>query len=375
VGGFANPWQGYPGGSPYPVQLNSSFTFPNGGYYETVPLNVRNTYVEQWNLTIQKQVGSSWLFKATYLGNDTVHLWTDQEQNPAVYIPVNCNAGQYGLTKAGLCSTASNTTSRRTLALQNPVQGPLYGNLELLDDGGTAGYNSLNISAEHRLSSNFTVLANYTWAHCISDLVTSELSGPAYTNPANRRFDRGNCTAVDVRQSLNLSAVLHSPKFSSRAVQWIAGNWQLSPILALHTGTFFNVSSGVDTALNGIGGQRPNLIASTPYCATQTYNCWLNSSAFGSLTQGLPGAVAPGAFGNLGYNSLVGPGYFDVDFALSRKFRVRESQNFEIRAEAFNIQNRVNFLNPSATQNSSTFGRILTDVSPRIMQFAVKYAF
>jgi hypothetical protein len=367
VGGFANPWQGFPGGSPYPVQLNSNFVFPNGGYYETVPLNVRNTYLEQWNLTIQKQVGSSWLFKASYLGNDAVHLWTDQEQNPAVYIPGNCSAGQYGLTKAGACSQVTNTTSRRTLALQNPAQGPLYSTLELLDDGGTASFNSLVLSAEHRLSSNFMVLANYTWAHCISDLVTSELSGPAYTNPADRRSDRGNCTAVDVRHNFNLSAVMRSPKFSSRSMQWIAGNWQLSPILALHSGSSFTVTSGVDTALNGIGGQRPNLIASSPYCATQTINCWINASAFGT--------VANGTFGNLGYDNLRGPGYFDVDVALSRKFRVRESQSFEIRAEAFNIQNKTNFLNPTASLTSSTFGKILTDVSPRIMQFAVKYAF
>ncbi len=93
----------------------------------------------------------------------------------------------------------------------------------------------------------------------------------------------------------------------------------------------------------------------------------MNASAFGT--------VANGTFGNLGYDSLVGPGYFDVDLALSRKFRVRESKGFEIRAEAFNIQNKTNFLNPTASLTSSNFGKILTDVSPRIMQFAVKYAF
>ena len=82
-----------------------------------------------------------------------------------------------------------------------------------------------------------------------------------------------------------------------------------------------------------------------------------------------------GTLGNLGYDSLVGPGYFDVDIALSRRFAIREHQNLEIRGEAFNIQNRVNFLNPTATMNSSNFGKIQTDVSPRIMQFAVKYMF
>jgi hypothetical protein len=103
----------------------------------------------------------------------------------------------------------------------------------------------------------------------------------------------------------------------------------------------------------------------------------MNAKAFAS--------PAPGTLGDLGINNLEGPGYFDVDVALSRRFRVREKQYFEIRAEAFNIQNRANFLNPgtvgisggsaNSALNSSTFGRIQSDVSPRIMQFAVKYVF
>jgi len=370
AGGFANPWQGFPGGSPYPVQLNPNFTFANGGYYESVPLNVRNTYLDQWNLTIQKQVGSSWLLKAAYMGNTTVHLWTDQEQNPGVYIPGTCTKGQFGLTKPGLCTQASNVTARRTLTQLNPTQGPLFGTVELLDDGGTAGYESLVLSAEHRLSRHFMILANYTWAHCISDLVTSELSGPVYSNPDNRRADRGNCTAIDVRQNFNLSAVLQSPKFSSKALQWIAGDWQLSPIFTAHTGTSFSVTTGVSDPITGIGGQRPNQIASNPYCATQTINCYLNAASFAT-----PAVTAAGAFGNLAYDNLLGPGYFDVDVALSRQFAIKEKQHLEIRGEAFNIQNKVNFLNPTSALNSSTFGKILTDVSPRIMQFAVKYAF
>ncbi len=376
-GGFANPWLGYPGGNPYPTTQNTATKYPTAGYYETVPLNVQNTYVQQWNLTIQKQVGTSWLFKASYLGSETAHLWTDQELNPAIYIPGNCVAGQYGLTKPGLCSTLSNTQARRKLTQLNPSQGPSYGNLEYLDDGGTASYNALIVSAEHRLSSHFSMLANYTWSHCIGDLVTTELSGPVYTDPADRRFDRGNCTAVDVRENFNLSAVLQSPHYSSRPLQWIAGDWELAPIVGLHSGSYFEVTTGVDNALSGIGAQRPNQVLSQPYCYPQTINCWLNPKAFA--------APAPGTLGDSGINSLVGPGYFDVDVSVSRKFRVREHQYAEIRFESFNIQNRANYLNPASAGlaggtsgsalNSSTFGKILADVSPRIMQFAVKYNF
>ncbi|MGB6942120.1 MAG: TonB-dependent receptor [Bryobacteraceae bacterium] len=377
AGGFANPWQGYPGGNPYPTTQNPNTTYPTGGYYETVPLHVKNTYVEQWNLTLQKQLGSSWLLKASYLGSETAHLWTDQELNPAVYVPGNCVAGQYGLTKAGTCSTTSTTQARRLLTQLNPSQGPYYGTVENLDDGGTASYNALIISAEHRLSSHFSVLANYTFSHCIGDSVTTELSGPVYTDPADRRFDRGNCTAIDIHQNFNLSAVLQSPHYSNRPLQWVAGDWQLAPIVGLHSGSYFEVTTGLDNALTGIGAQRPNQVLSNAYCADKTINCWMNAQAFGY--------PAAGTLGNMGINNLEGPGYFDVDVALSRQFRVRESQYFEIRAESFNIQNRANFLNPGAvsiaggtansTLNSSTFGKIQADVSPRIMQFAVKYVF
>ena len=366
-GGFANPWLGYPGGSPYPVNLNKNFVFPTGGYYETVPLNVRNTYVEQWNLTVQKQLGASWLLKASYLGNDTVHLWTDREMNPAVYVAGTCAAGQYGLKAAGPCSSTANTQARRLFTQENPSQGPYYGTTELLDDGGTASFNSLLLSVEHRLSQQFMVLANYTWAHCISDLVTTELSGPHYTNPAEqeirpRELHFHRCSPE--LQSFG-SAPIAQILIANPPV--IAGNWQLSPIISAHSGSYFTVTTGVDNALTGIGAQRPNLVSSNPYCASQSISCWVNLSSFTSPTTG--------TLGNLGYDNLVGPGYFDVDLALSRRFTVRERQNVEIRAEAFNIANRVNFLNPTATLTSSNFGKIQTDVSPRILQFAVKYVF
>ena len=256
AGGFSNPWQGYPGGNPFPTSLASNTTFPTAGYYESVPLHVKTTYVEQWNLSIQRQLAGSWLLKASYLGNETAHLWTDKELNPAIYVPGNCVAGQYGLSAPGLCSTTANTQARRLFTQLNPSQGPYYGTTEFLDDGGTASYNALMLSAEHRLSNHFSMLANYTWAHCIADPQTTELSGPIYNNPANRRFDRGNCTAVDVRQNFNLSAVLQSPHYSSRAVQLLAGGWQLAPIVSAHTGPHYSVTTGVDNALTGVSTGR-----------------------------------------------------------------------------------------------------------------------
>lgn len=382
---FATPWAFYPTHvSPFPTTQNASTAYPTGGYYETVPLNVTNTYVEQWNLTIQKQLAGSWLLKASYLGNDVVHLWMDKELNPAVFIPGNCVAGQYGLKAAGPCSNTGNTQQRRLFTQLNPSQGPFYGTTEYLDDSGTGSYNALIVSAEHRLSNHFSMLANYTYSHCIADSQTTELSGPVYTNPADPRFDRGNCPFIDVHHNFNLSGVLQSPHFSSRALQLIAGGWQLAPIVGVHTGSYFTVTTGIDDALTGIGAQRPNQALADPYCTPKHIsvvlgnNCWINPKAF---TQ-----PALGTLGNVKMNSLEGPGYVDVDMALSRLFPITERQGLEIRWETFNIANHTNFLNPGTAGiaaggtngtllNSSTFGKVQSDVAPRIMQFAVKYIF
>jgi hypothetical protein len=390
---FANPWSYYPTGTNiFPTVQNSTTAYPFYSSYETAPLHVHNAYMEQWNLTIQRQIGAAWLLKASYLGNDLVHLWTIKETNPGVYItPAADGSCVVNTVTYNPCDSTRNTNQRRVLSQLNPAQGQYYGGYPQLDDGGTGSYNALLLSAEHRFSNHFSMLANYTWSHCISDLWTQAINAPEYTDPSNRRFDRGNCASVDIHHSFNLSAVLQSPHFSSRLLQWIAGDWQLAPIFSAHTGSYFTVTMGgpySDVAGTGIAAQRPSLNAgASPYCApkrvspyfTTAGNCWIDPNAFAP--------PAAGSLGNEGLNNLEGPGYFDVDFALSRRFPITERQSIEIRWETFNVENRVNFVNPGTagisavgTTNTvfgsgTTFGMISSDVAPRIMQFALKYMF
>jgi hypothetical protein len=138
------------------------------------------------------------------------------------------------------------------LTLQNPSQGPLIGSPEGLDVGGTASYQGLLLSLQHRFANHFTVLGNYTYSHCISDLLTTILQGPTYLDPTNRKSDRGDCPAIDVRHIFNLSVVAQSPKFSQRFLQMFAGDWQLSVITSLRSGSSFAVTTGVDNALMGV---------------------------------------------------------------------------------------------------------------------------
>lgn len=371
---FADPWgpgqnnsAAYPGGDPFPLQLNKNFTFPNFGTYTTYPMNVKPTYLEQWNLSVQRQISANWLVSASYLGNNTIHLWADDPINAPVYIPGTCVAGQYGLTAPGPCSTTANQNFRRPLYMENPAEGEFYGTIHSLDDGSTASYNALLLSAQHRLSSHFTVLGNYTWSHCIAGPFTSELDGVQYTDPANRNFDRGNCIGIDHRQLINVSAVEEMPKLSNLWLQRIAGDWKLSEIMRIQSGSYFSVTTATDQALNSIGSQRAAYVGPSPYPQTQTFAEWLNPAAFAQ--------PALGTFG-MGPGNLLGPGTFVINAALTREVRIRERQRLEFRAEAFNLLNHVQPTNPNASISTlTTFGKITVFGDPRIMQFALKYYF
>jgi hypothetical protein len=166
-------------------------------------------------------------------------------------------------------------------------------------------------------------------------------------------------------------------------VQTIAGDWRLSFSAIAQSGTDISPALVVDFNGDGAGfSQRPQQILSDPYCHPQTVNCWINPHAFGSPFAGSP---APGTFGNLGNNALVGPGSVIVNVALIRVFPIREQQTLEFRAEAFNLPNLVNFYPPQTTVIAPNFGQptstsglgafTSTVYDPRIMQFALKYVF
>ena len=204
VGGLSNPWQGYPGGNPFPQ--NGKAFFPTAGVYVNMPLNPKPTYVANWNITYQRQLPAAGWLSVSYLGNKTTHLWSGNgEINPAVYIPGNCVAGQYGLTATGLCSTTSNTNHRRVLYLANPALGAAYASINTADDGAVAHYNGVLVSLQHRFAHNFTFLANYTDSYCISDTdFGAALATPGNSQPFNRHADWGPCV-FDTRHNFNMS--------------------------------------------------------------------------------------------------------------------------------------------------------------------------
>ena len=369
-GGFANPWLGNTGGNPFPITRNPNMTFPTAGAYSLFPQDFKKAYIHQWNLGIQKQFGTDWLVGGNYLGNSGIHLANGYEADPAVYLPGDSCviAG----TTYSPCSSTSNTNQRRQLYLQNPAQGQYFSTMLRGDDSGTRSYNAMALTLQKRRTKGVTLLANYTWSHCIDDGLQQQISGRNIIE--RRRANRGNCE-LDRRHNFNMSTVYETPQFSNGTLRALGTGWQVSGIVRILSGPYLTLASGLDNALSGTSDQRPNQVLASPYAPNKSINLWLNPAAF---TQ-----PALGTYGTLGTRNVLGPGSIQIDMGLTRTFRIGEKQSVMFRAEAFNMPNHVNPCPPTGTNatcpnvtlTDSAFGRILSVGDPRIMQIALKYVF
>jgi hypothetical protein len=373
---FSDPWSTYPGGNPFPAPFSSTAPFVQNGAFVAQQADAKATTVYSWNLALQHQFGASWLVSATYLGNQTSHIWVSLQLNPAVIVPGPLT-GACAATATN-CNSTANTNARRIASLAKPQEGQYISNMDQFESGGTASYNGLILHTEKRLSKGVNVNVNYTWSHCIGDVTIGSLVGGAggtYEDANNRRRDRGNCQtgtldgtqALDRRQNLSFSAVFQSPRFENRIARMAGTGWTLATAYRILSGAYQTASTGIDFALTGAAGQRPNQILPDPLCANPSPSCWINPAAFAQ--------PANGTLGNLGRSNIPGPGYYGADMALSRVFKVREKMNLEVRGEAFNVSNSFRAGPVTTGRNSSQFGQILTALDPRIMQVALKFVF
>jgi hypothetical protein len=400
-----NPYAHIPGGNPFPYNYNpKNPVFPDFPYqsFLPIPADVNTTTQYSWNLGIQRQVTKSFFLSTTYVGTELAHLWTGVDLNPPQFIPGNCLAGQYGLTKPGPCSTTSNENQRRLLELTNPSAGNVYGSLTSLDSSGTQHYDGLLTNARLRLGQNVNLAGNWTWSHCIGLPVTELVNaGATYLNtpyqnngPVDRHLAMGNCTvgSLDIRHIVNVTLVVNTPTFSGTWARRLGTGWTLSTIVTYRSGVPFEAELGTDNALNGFNPagnnpvpQRPNQLLSDVYATNQGQSCspapcvsYLNPAAFGVPTAG--------TYGNMSIGSLRAPAFWEWDQTVSRAFPITERTHLEFRVEAFNLTNSVRLDPVPNNVLGGTFGTITTDYSTtgsssptgsggRIVQLAMKYVF
>ncbi len=365
VGTFDDPWQGYSGGNPFPLKpVGPDTGFLSNAVVTNLPLNLKMPYINQWNLSIQRQIGKDWLIAGNYIGSTGIHVLNSNEGNPAVYIPgSSCLINGTPFTP---CSSTNNTIQRRALNLKNQDQGRFYSNVVNADDGGTRRYNALLLSVYRRVSNGLTVQGNYTLSHCIDQGQTTIVQNNGGQIPGRRGLNQGNCD-LDRRHIFNLSTVYATPQFSNGTLRILGTGWKISGIVRVLSGSALTVASGLDNALSGTTDQQPNQVLASPYSAKQSAASWLNPAAFVQPPTGTYGAMGP--------RNVRGPKSVRMDMGLARAFQVREKQSVEFRAEAFNVPNLVNLGNPTVNFTSATFGQILSASDPRILQLALKYVF
>ncbi len=382
---LTNPWSNGSQPSnpfPQPFKPTAATVFPNGGQYIVMTPQFHSPYSIQYTASMQQEFGRGWEFQIDYIGNRTNFLPYGFPLDPAVYIPGNCGASP--------CSSTGNTASRYALTLANPAYGPKYsgggGGSILIKPGANASYNGMVTSIQHRLSSTFVFLANYTWSHCIdiSDN-TADVAGTNVQNPNNIKGDRANC-GFDYRDVFNSTIVANSHFALQGWAARLVNNWEISPLIKIQDGTPFTVTSGFDYSLTAVGNDRPNLVnPNGVYTGNKIRSgvsvnaLYINPSAFT--------ANPTGTFGNAGRFAFRGPKYLQVDSALSRIFPLRERLALDLRFEAFNVLNHPNFATPGSTAGyagagtsivSSTFGQVTSTVNgygARVFQAAAKITF
>jgi outer membrane receptor protein involved in Fe transport len=385
VNSFANPFY-----TPDPF----SQAFPEPMTLLVVARNLHLPYAQDWNLNIQQSLGQDWLLQIGYVGTTGVRLPRFIEGNPPVFVP-GFDTTSPGCTAANPClnSTENNVNDRRLYSgctLADPPTSCVYSSVGEIAGIANSSYNALQASLRKRFSHGLSFLASYTWSHAIDDVSSFNITGSAAQdiagendlaqNPFDLAAERGR-SMFDSRNRFVLSYqwVLPFLQHSSTWYGHVFGNWQLNGIVTAMSGGPFTVYDSNDVSLQGqapeitgFSANRPNLIGN-PNSGPRTPQEWFNVGAFQQLQPDPLGGFE--VFGDEGRNVVQGPGYVNWDASAFKNIRITESKELQFRGELFNVLNHTNFRLPVSDIESPTFGQIQSDVSPRVIQVALKFLF
>lgn len=378
----------YPTGA-FDIAAGSSDTFRQG-YFEPHP---RRNYVMQWNLTIRHRLPKDIDFRAAYVGSRGVHQ-PFRVEDADIVLPTLTSQGYLWPLPIGTGARLNPNAGRITAAFW---QADSY-------------YDALQIQVRKQFVNGLQFGTSYTWGKSIDtssgsmvgDEYSNSISSPLWFDP---RLNRG-LSDFNVAQNLeaHFTIALPTPRLPSRSAGWMLHGWQAAGVFDASTGVPFTPGFAGDAL--GIGSTDPNIdvpnVLSASGCGNLVNpgnpNAYINTQCFA-----VP--VAPPAFaaqcvpvtnpvpesgtclnlrGNLGRNTLIGPGLVNLDFSLLKNNPVRrisDAFNIQFRAEFFNIINHTNFAPPLSNKNIfdstghaiANAGLIVSTQTPsRQIQFAIK---
>ena len=237
---------------------------------------------------------------------------------------------------------------RRLLADQFPTLGAI----NILETIANSNYNSLQSQLRVTRLKNFTLTANYTWAHSLDNGSNVRNALPANSFDLRREYGSAN---FDMRQIFTGFVSYDVPSFTNRMPRLTKG-WQLNTLMTFHTGEPVDVLSGANRSGSLDNRDRADLV-SDPFGGVAS-----RATPFGAIPYLNPAAfrlATAGTFGNLGRNIIYGPGFGSVDFSVFKETAITERIRTQFRVEIFNITDRANLANPGVSVNSAaTLGLI-----------------
>ena len=356
----------------YPV--TPFFTGPGTLSPNAEQRNRKDSYVEQWSLSLQRELPANFVSTISYLGSHGVHL---------------------------LETSAVNLIDPTTGVA--PYTPPFSPAIPWRGSIGMSTYNGLSVGVRRPFSHGLLVAANYTWSHEIDNGSNGSGDGDN-VNPQNASCQSCETAsgAWDARHVVNGNAIYQLP--FGQGKQWlhdggiagaIGGNWEVTTTALARTGFPVNVLlPGSYTAVDGSSGTlRPDLVPGVSLTPPggKSVREWINPAAFAVPATGPFGGYE---FGTLPRNYVRGPGTWQIDLGLAKHFPLTERVSLEFRSEFFNILNHPQLGPPLATfnpANTNSFGSIITTLNlntaivnpitpvgsgtPREIQFALTLQF
>jgi hypothetical protein len=384
--------------STLPQQCGPGFTGNVNGLIELqVPLHWIAGTTQQWNLSIQRELGKNWFAEVGYVGTKGTHLRATYDpaqgtkatpQNPVTIPGINCDGSKGAGAKCVITdSTAENAGAR------SPFLGIAPANFEAFSPVSDSHYHALQLTVAHRFSKGLYFQSAYTYSKSIDDVSTASVAFDTRINDqTNARASRG-LSDFDRRHRFVTSFVYQLPFYAhaSGLVGNALGGWEVSGVLTLQSGLPF-------TPVDSAGGSAYSF--SSPNLATPTFaagfSCananasggtearlshWVNPAAFVPdtvipLSTGQPGDATN--LGNVSRNCFIGPPQKNMDFTIGKSFKLTERQSLRFRADFFNLTNHPSFANPSAVdiEAPSSYTQITSVVgAPRLIQFSLKWSY
>ena len=321
----------------------------------------KDTYVEQWGLSVQRELPADFVGTVSYVGSHGVHLLTLSEVNV-----VDAATGVRPYPNFGQVSWRGTTDS--------------------------SSYNGFSVAVKRSFSRGLLISANYMWSHELDDGSDGSGDGDSLV-PQNVACPQCEWASGiwDVRHVVNANAIYQLPFGPGRSylnqpgiLSTIARDWELTSVALARTGFPVNVLVNRSSASVPDGNntdQRPDLVPGVSVTPTggKSVGEWINTAAFA--------VPAAGTFGDAPRNNVRGPGAWQIDFGVAKSIPLSERAHLEFRSEFFNIFNHPQYGLPQATFAVPGFGSITQTVNtttpvspigsgtPREIQFALRFAF